>query len=94
MSESVSRSHADWKGLIEEQASSGETITGFCESRSLAQHSFYYHKRRLREAVGGFRELKACGGSGVRVIVSGNYRVEVDRVFDAPCLRSVVQALQ
>ena len=93
MSELELRSHDEWCELIEEQESSGETITAFCELRSLAQHSFYYHKRRRREQVGGFRELDVSGGSGVRVLV-GDYRVEVDGVFDVSCLRSVVEALR
>jgi hypothetical protein len=94
MSESVLRSHAEWCELIDEQASSGESVVAFCEARSLAQHSFYYHKRRRRELLGGFRELQVSpGGSGVRVVM-GACHVEVDGGFDASCLRAVVEALR
>jgi len=93
MSEREVRSHEEWCLLIDEQAGSGKTVAKFCESRELAEHSFYYHRRRRLERAGGFRQLRVVGASGIRVL-TGGVEVQVDRGFDAGCLRAVVEALR
>jgi len=90
-------SHEAWCELISEQSLVGESIQAFCAKRHLLEHSFYWHKRRMkREACGkGFREMALPVGGAIRVVVSetGSH-IEVERGFDVACLRELVQALR
>lgn len=90
------RSHSEWCKLVAEQAAGEQTITAFCRDRGLVEHSFYHHKRRMRtESGSGFHEVAAPTRSGIRVVVdAAGCGIEVQRGFDAQCLRAVVQALQ
>jgi transposase-like protein len=40
---------AKWRQRIAEQARCGQSITAFCERHGLANSSFHYWKRRLRD---------------------------------------------
>lgn len=97
MRQSRSRSHTEWCKLIEGQQAGEETIAAYCRRRGLVEHSFYHHKRRMRqESVGGgFCEVALSGRTGIRVVVDGQACwVELERGFDAGCLLEVVQALR
>lgn len=90
-------SHEGWCELIGEQSAGEQTISAFCRERGLAQHSFYCHRRRMREEMssGGFQQISLSQGSGVRLMLDREgWRVEVRRGFDAACLREVVEALR
>ena len=90
-------SQAAWHGLIKEQAAGEQTIGAFCRERGLTEHSFYRHKRRIRESgVGaGFQEIALPTRATIRVVVSGeSSHVEVEHGFDVGLLRDVVQALR
>ena len=88
------RGHDAWRALIEEQQAGQETIVAFCRERGLTTQSFHYHKHKMREETEeGFRELGLSVSSRVWVLFGG-VRVEVERGFDAKCLREVVQALR
>lgn len=41
-----------WRGIVEEQAASGLSVTEFCRQRSIPQPSFYYWRRRLGQVTG------------------------------------------
>lgn len=91
------RSHAQWCKLVAEQSAGEQTIAAFCRDRGLVEHSFYHHKRRMRaeSGTGGFQEVASPARSGIRVVVDADgCGIEVQRGFDAQCLRAVVQALQ
>ena len=86
-----------WRGLIQEQAAGDQTIAVFCRDRGLKEHSFYRHKRRLRESntAAGFREIELPRRNAIRIVVSeGVSHVEVEAGFDAGLLRDVVDALR
>jgi hypothetical protein len=90
-------SHDVWRGLIEEQGAGEETIAAFCRERGLKEHSFYRHKRRMRESgvAAGFREIPLAARGAIRVVVNAETsHVEVECGFDAALLREVVQALR
>ena len=36
-----------WRGEVERQGRSGESVRGYCGRRGLAEYSFYYWRRRL-----------------------------------------------
>lgn len=86
-----------WSALIAEHSAGGGTIAAFCRERGLKVHRFHWHKRRLRGLglAGGFREVALPVRSAIRVVIPGaGSHIEVERGFDAACLREVVQALQ
>ena len=86
-----------WRGLIQEQAAGDQSIAVFCRDRGVKEHSFYRHKRRLREShsSSGFREIELPRRKAIRLVVSeGVSYVEVERGFDAALLRDVVDALR
>ncbi len=41
--------HDQWRERIAEQARSGLSIKQFCTDRGIAEHAFYYWRKRLRE---------------------------------------------
>jgi len=86
-----------WGGLIAEQSAGDQTIAAFCQERELTEHSFYRHKRRIRESGegAGFQEIALPTRATIRVVVNAeSSHVEVERGFDAGLLRDVVQALR
>lgn len=96
MSEAKSLSREQWQELIDEQEGSGLTIVAFCQERELGVHRFHYHKHKLREEAlsGGFREVPASGTGTIRMIRGGSgWQVEVQRGFDAGCLRELLRVL-
>lgn len=67
-SRSPRRGAAQWRELIEQQASSGLSIAAFCRERGLPPSNFYQWRRRLRvsqaspaSAAAGFVRLEARG---------------------------------
>lgn len=44
------RAWTKWRGLISEQARSGQTVAAFCPERNLCAPHFYWWKKRLRES--------------------------------------------
>ena len=86
-----------WRGLVAEQSSGDQTIAAFCREHGLTEHSFYRHKRRMRELGdgSGFEEIALPASVAIRVVVNAeSTHVEVERGFDAALLRDVVQALR
>ena len=89
--------HAAWRDLIEEHSAGDQTIAAFCLARGVKDHSFYWHRRRMQRAgsEAGFREVALPVGAAIRVVVPGaGSHIEVERGFDAQCLREVVQAFR
>ncbi len=96
MSESKQLSREQWQALVQEQGEGDQRIFAFCRERGVAEHSFHYHKRRIRDERQslGFREVRAHGRGRVRLVrEEGRWLVEVDREFDPQCLRQVLRVL-
>jgi hypothetical protein len=49
-----------WRGHVERQSSSGESIRGYCRGRSLSEASFHFWRREL-----GVRDREATGKRGI-----------------------------
>jgi putative transposase len=62
----IRRSHAEWRQLIEEQAGSGLTQSGFCALRGISVGSFRNWKHRLAAEAppDPWVELGAFAGHG------------------------------
>ena len=95
---------AKWRGLVSEQAGSGQSVAAFCRQRGLPASQFFAWKKRLsRAATGQFVEvqvarteepaqLKAAHGQAIEIRLGGRC-VFVDPGFDADHLRAVLAAL-
>ena len=42
---------AQWTGLLQERAATGETIKAFCENRGISKNTYFYWQKKLREAA-------------------------------------------
>jgi len=88
-----------WQRIVDEQAASGMTISGWCKANHIYVSYFYKCRRRLRERqeqCGGFIELRSSGsllGPGVRIVFGYGVYVEVEKGFDPEVLRAVVGSL-
>lgn len=99
MTRAERRTH--WRGIIENQATSGMSIAAYCRNAQIKPSYFYTWRRRLREqqpCTGGFLELipgslTEAATSGIRIRLGGKLAIEVDRRFDPFTLRAVVETL-
>lgn len=91
-----------WRGLMDQQATSGLSAATFCLQHDIRLQQFYRWRRRFRNQTStsspsaGFLELVALPEhpkSGVRIIIGNALQVEVERGFDPFTLRTVVDAL-
>lgn len=49
----MSEREAYWRGVLERQAESGESVVEFCEAEGVSTGSFYSWRKRLRAECGG-----------------------------------------
>jgi hypothetical protein len=87
-----------WSKLIAEQESSGQTIRAFCKERGVADHCFYFWRKRLRlgsnETV-QFALLKTVGStSPLELLLVSGERLRIANGVDAATLRLVLEALR
>lgn len=98
MSKEERRAH--WHAIIEEQATSGMSITAFCRGKQIKPQQFHSWRRRFREqpCAVGFLQLIPDGaletGSGIRIHPGRKLIIEVARGFDPFTLRAVVETLR
>jgi hypothetical protein len=91
-----------WRGLVSEQARSGQSVSGFCRERNLAASHFYWWKKRLQEeATTKFVKVEvtepaasAPGDSGVEVRLRNGRSLIVGRGFDPEHLRALVVVVE
>ena len=92
-----------WQSLIDKQAESGLTASAFCREQQINAYRFYYWRRRLLKEQSretnprGFVELvpyEKQSSAGVRILLSNDLSIEVERGFDALTLRAVIQAVR
>jgi transposase-like protein len=95
------RAADQWRERIAEQQCSGVSIKQFCKEHGLAEHSFYFWRRKLRtpEAVRfalvdrGLRpeaQTDVC----IELILPGGERLRIAAGVDAVTLRRVLEALR
>jgi transposase-like protein len=92
-----------WQSLIDKHAESGSTAAEFCREHQINAYRFYHWRRRFRNEQStetnprGFVELvpyEKQSSAGVRIHLSNELSIEVERGFDALTLRSVIQAVR
>jgi transposase-like protein len=91
---------AHWRAIIENQATSGMSITAYCRDAQIKPSYFYTWRRRLKKqqpCSGGFLELipgsLTVAASGIRIRMGAKLSIEVERGFDPFTLRAVVETL-
>jgi transposase-like protein len=95
-----------WRGLIAEQARSGQSVAAFCRERGLGPTHFFAWKKRLSQ-VGAehFVEVQVLPSAepaqpttphnqAIEIRLGGGRSVLVEPGFDAHHLRAVLAALE
>jgi hypothetical protein len=89
-----------WRGIIENQMTSGVSIAAYCRAAQIKPSLFYTWRRRFKEqqpCAGGFLELipgkLTNANSGISIHLSAKLSVEVEKGFDPFTLRIVVETL-
>jgi len=95
------RRAAAWRALVDKQAGSDLSAAAFCRHHHLNLHQFYQWRRRFqseqpKSLSAGFVQLVPCSTeakSGIRIRLSPELSIEVDRDFDPSTLRAAVNVL-
>jgi transposase-like protein len=92
-----------WRNQVEKQAESGLSAPAFCRDTEIKLSQFYHWRRRFRKEQSreanprGFVELvpyEKQSSAGVRIHLSNELSIEVERGFDALTLCAVIQAVR
>jgi hypothetical protein len=93
---------AKWRGLVAEQARSGQSVAAFCRERSLCVPHFYWWKKRLRDGKATkFVEVQlaeaivtAPSDSRMEVRLQNGRSLLVGRGFDAEQVRALLAVVE
>ena len=94
------RSQADWRTLIEAQASSGMTAAAFCRKHGINQKYFSFRRRQLGArpvSVSKFVPVVMSGASSAAVFrlrVGSDMALELPQRVDAAWLAELLRALK
>lgn len=106
MAENVSEEQVaknnEWRDRIAEQERCGISVKGFCKERGLAEHQFYYWRKRLRNPPPPVRFALVDRGAGVapvtqaelELVLASGARLRIGTGVDAATLRTVLEALR
>lgn len=91
-----------WREVLKQQALSGLSAAAFCREHNVSKDRFYWWKRRFRREEtlikeSGFLQLVPLPNhqqSGIRIRLSNNVSIEVERGFDPATLREVIQTVR
>src|SRR5215469_7892581 len=90
-----------WRGLVSEQARSGQSVSAFCRGRNLHPPHFFWWRKRLREdTTTEFVEVQVKetasgpGDSRVEVRLQNGRSLLIGRGFDAEHVRAVLQLVE
>ena len=93
---------AKWRGLLSEQAHSGQSVAVFCRERSLCAPHFYWWKKRLRDGKATkFVEVQlaeatvsAPSDSRMEVRLQNGRSLMIGRGFDPEHVRALLAVLE
>jgi transposase-like protein len=108
MSETITEERAatkgeHWQERIAEQERSGMSIPRFCKDHGVAEHAFYYWRKRLREQQQPMRFALVKTGRGAQqpareasleLVLGTGERLRIGAGVDATTLRMVLEALR
>ena len=98
---------ANWKSLVSEQQTSGQSVAAFCRTREVSEGLFYYWRKRLQEAAAlEFVEVQVAKpqprpqssraglASTIEVRLSNGRSLIVPPKFDASHLRALLAVVE
>ena len=97
------RAWTKWRGLISEQARSGQTVAAFCRERNLCAPHFYWRKKRLRESKAAkFVEVQVVepsaevptSDSRIELRLQNGRSLLIGRGFDAEHVRALLAVVE
>ena len=92
-----------WRERIAEHARSGMSVRRFCKERGIAEHLFFYWRKRLRSGQQPVRFALVERGSvspdsnapaGLELMLATGERLRIGAGVDAATLRTVVEVLR
>ena len=92
-----------WEQHLQSFESSGVNQTKFCNLNHLKLHQFVYWKRRLRPRTDSVSLVQVplsekfhslVKSKPVRLVIGGDYRIEVERGFDPVVLKQLIHVLR
>jgi hypothetical protein len=91
-----------WRGLVSEQAGSGQSVAVFCRGRNLCAPHFYWWKKRLRESTATkFAEVQvteptpiAPSDPRVEIRLQNGRSLMVGPGFDAEHVRALLAVVE
>jgi hypothetical protein len=91
-----------WRGIVDEQTSTRQTVAEYCRRRGIAASSLFYWRRRLRSARGAavfveagvISEPSDSSGADAIQIICGQRRIAVHAGFDPDVLREAIKVLE
>jgi hypothetical protein len=92
------RSSAEWASLVDEQSHSSQTIATFCHHNGLAQPTFMYWRKKLKQQPptgAGFVPVLPRTASPPKLLLRGRNGVEIEVPPGTPpgTLRQLIAAL-
>ena len=83
----------DWPRIIEDQAASGKSVSGYCESLGIHPNTFY-RMRRIEKHPAMVEVLPRASRETSAIVVNvGQYSVAIRSGFDAECLKAVLEVV-
>jgi hypothetical protein len=90
-----------WRGLVSEQARSGQGVAEFCRERKLCAPYFFWWRKRLRERATKFVEvqvreptLSGAGDPRIEIRLQNGRSLLVGRGFDPEHVRALLAAVE
>lgn len=93
----------DWQERIAEQERSGMSVKKFCNEQGLAEHQFYYWRKRLRSRQQpvrfallerGATPSAAAANAELELVLVTSERLRIGTGVDATTLHTVLEALR
>jgi hypothetical protein len=95
------RVYRDWPAVLHAQQASGLSVSAYCQRHGINRTLFQHRRRQAAPptapTASAFVELRPAersgGGSGL-ALLTGAWRIEVERGFDAPTLARLCACLE
>jgi transposase-like protein len=103
VNEKVAAKNDQWRALIAEHERSGMSVRRFCKERGIAEHLFFYWRKRLRidqQSVRfalverGAAPAVPTGKAELELVLTSGERLRIGTGVDATTLRMVLEALR
>lgn len=95
------RVYRDWPAVLHAQQASGLSISAYCQRHGI-NRTLFQHRRRLAgpptaptaSAFVELRPVEGCAGRSGLALLTGTWRIDVERDFDAHTLARLCACLE